>query len=85
MEEEIINSKKPDNYVENAGLLPYGTNVSAPAIKVEDITAWKSNLKGLYYLRASAGETGEKVGIKVEQDKIKDFKIDDTECLACSG
>ena len=49
------------------------------------ITAWKSNLKGLYYLRASAGETGEKVGIKVEQDKIKDFKIDDTECLACSG
>ena len=49
------------------------------------VTAWKSNLKGLYYLRASAGETGEKVGIKVEQDKIKDFKIDDTECLACSG
>jgi ribonucleoside-diphosphate reductase alpha chain len=49
------------------------------------ITAWKSNLKGLYYLRASAGETGEKVGIKVEQNKIKDFKIDDTECLACSG
>ena len=49
------------------------------------VSAWKSNLKGLYYLRASAGETGEKVGIKVEQDKIKDFKIDDTECLACSG
>ena len=49
------------------------------------ITAWKSNLKGLYYLRTSAGETGEKVGIKVESDKIKDFKIDDTECLACEG
>lgn len=34
--------KKPDNVSETPGLLPYGTNVSAPAIKVEDITAWKS-------------------------------------------
>ena len=34
--------KKPDNVTESPGLLPYGTNVSAPAIKVEDITAWKS-------------------------------------------
>ena len=28
--------KKPDNVVESPGLLPYGSNVSAPAIKVED-------------------------------------------------
>jgi len=34
--------KKPDNVAETPGLLPYGTNISAPAIKVEDITAWKS-------------------------------------------
>jgi hypothetical protein len=34
--------KKPDNVAETPGLLPYGTNVSAPAIKVENITAWKS-------------------------------------------
>ena len=34
--------KKPDNVVETPGLLPYGTNVSAPSIKVENITAWKS-------------------------------------------
>ena len=34
--------KKPDNVAENPGLLPYGSNISAPAIKVEDITAWKS-------------------------------------------
>jgi len=34
--------KKPDNVSETPGLLPYGTNISAPAIKVEDITAWKS-------------------------------------------
>jgi hypothetical protein len=34
--------KKPDNVAETPGLLPYGSNVSAPAIKVENITAWKS-------------------------------------------
>jgi len=50
------------------------------------IKAWKSKLKGLYYLRSSAGETGEKVGAKVESNKIKDFKIgDDDGCLACEG
>jgi len=32
---------KPDNVAENPGLLPYGSNVSAPAIKVEDIADWK--------------------------------------------
>ena len=49
------------------------------------IKAWESKLKGLYYLRTSAGETGEKVGGKVEENKIKEFKIGDTECLACEG
>ena len=34
--------KKPDSFAENKALLPYGDNVGAPAIKVEDITAWKS-------------------------------------------
>ena len=39
--------KKPDNIVwdekegYNASLLPYATNVSAPAIVHEDISAWK--------------------------------------------
>ena len=32
---------KPDNVAENPGLVPYGTNVSAPAIKVENIDNWK--------------------------------------------
>ena len=41
MEEEIINSKKPDNYVENAGLLPYGSNIGAPAIHIPNIESWK--------------------------------------------
>jgi len=31
--------KKPDNVAETPGLMPYGTNVSAPAIRVEDNTS----------------------------------------------
>ena len=33
--------EKPDNVADNPGLLPYGSNVGAPAIKVEDINSWK--------------------------------------------
>lgn len=33
--------KKPDSYVENAKLLPYGSNIGAPSIHVEDIEGWK--------------------------------------------
>jgi len=35
-------SKKPDNVVDNPGLLPYGSNVGAPAIKQEDVSLWKN-------------------------------------------
>ncbi|CAB4159377.1 Protein of unknown function DUF2452 [uncultured Caudovirales phage] len=38
--------KKPDNVADNPGLLPYGSNIGAPAIKVENIEGWKqSNAK----------------------------------------
>lgn len=33
--------KKPDNVADNPGLLPYASNVSAPAIVVQDINHWK--------------------------------------------
>jgi len=33
---------KEDNVAENAAILPYGTNIGAPAIKVEDVSLWKS-------------------------------------------
>ena len=42
-----MKKKYPDNIVYdeekgfNANILPYGTNVGAPAIKVEDIAVWK--------------------------------------------
>ena len=34
-------SKKPDNVADNPGILPYGSNVGAPAIKPTDINNWK--------------------------------------------
>ena len=33
--------KKPDNVSDNPGLLPYGSNVGAPAIKVTNMEHWK--------------------------------------------
>lgn len=33
--------KKPDNVADNPGLLPYASNVGAPAIRTEDVDAWK--------------------------------------------
>ena len=32
---------KPDNVVDSPGLLPYGSNIGAPAIKVDDVHSWK--------------------------------------------
>jgi len=43
-----MSKKKSDNIVHteedgyNASILPYGSNASAPAIKLEDISSWKS-------------------------------------------
>ena len=38
-----MKTKKPDNVADNPGLLPYGTNVSAPSIKSTDLTTFKKN------------------------------------------
>jgi len=35
--------KKPDNVADNPGLLPYGSNVGAPSIRIEDVEGWKQN------------------------------------------
>jgi hypothetical protein len=32
---------KPDNVSDNPGILPYGSNVGAPAIKTENLHIWK--------------------------------------------
>ena len=63
--------KKPDNVAETPGLLPYGTNVSAPAIKVEDITAWKSinAIKVNHQLQTKFNELKEEYKKLVEEYK----------------
>ena len=33
--------EKPDNVADNPSLLPYGSNVGAPSIKVDDVQSWK--------------------------------------------
>ena len=33
--------KKPDNVADNPGLLPYASNVGAPAIQLENVEGWK--------------------------------------------
>lgn len=49
-----MKNKKPDNIVfsehegYNASLLPYATNVGAPAIKTDDVVAWKT--RGIHQL-----------------------------------
>ena len=43
-----MEKEKPDNIVfsvetgYNANILPYGTNLGAPVIKIDDIVSWKS-------------------------------------------
>ena len=36
-----MDTKKPDNSAENKALLPYGDNISAPAIRLENVSSWK--------------------------------------------
>ena len=36
-----MKKKKPDQVVDNPGVMPYTTNVGAPAIRKEDIELWK--------------------------------------------
>ena len=49
---------KPDQVADNPGLLPYGSNVGAPAIKTTDIGAYKQEKlnKSNKYLKAKYDE-----------------------------
>lgn len=48
------------------------------------VKAWKEGLKGLYYLRTSAGVSAEVVNSKVERIALKDY-VENEECLSCQG
>jgi len=61
---------------------PSGTNKAF--VNQVHLQAWKQGLKGLYYLRTTAGVTAEKVGTKVGRDALKDF-VDEEVCVSCQG
>ena len=48
------------------------------------LKAYFEGLKGLYYLRTTAGRTGDKVGDTVQRAEIKNI-TDTEECLSCQG
>ncbi len=62
---------KPDNVAETPGLLPYGSNVSAPAIRVEDTTLWKNTnaIKVNHQLQTRFNELKEEYKKLVEEYK----------------
>lgn len=39
----FMKPKRPDNFVDNPGLLPYGSNLSAPSFRPTDLTSFKRN------------------------------------------
>ena len=48
------------------------------------VKAWKEGLKGLYYLRTTAGVDADKVSAKIERIALKDY-VETEECLSCQG
>lgn len=53
------------------------------------LMAWKQGLKSLYYCRSDAMRKADKVGTKVERERIEDMKdmlkTDEPVCIACEG
>jgi ribonucleoside-diphosphate reductase alpha chain len=45
------------------------------------LRAWKTGLKGLYYMRSTAAVEADKVGVALERNALKDAD----ECLSCHG
>lgn len=70
MEEETIN-KKPDNVADSPNILPYGSNVGAPAIVVDNLDTWKETR----IQKVNKQFNSRLVELKKEYDKlIEEFK-----------
>ncbi len=73
MEEETTN-KKPDNVADSPNILPYGSNVGAPAIITENIQGWKDTR----VQKVNKQFEDKFVELKKEYDKlIEEFKWND--------
>tara|TARA_R110000737_G_scaffold19659_4_gene37900 strand:- start:88 stop:399 length:312 start_codon:yes stop_codon:yes gene_type:complete len=49
------------------------------------LRAFNKKLKGLYYLRTSAGAKADTVSFKPTRVALTDYSVDDDECLSCQG
>ena len=71
----------------------FSPTVDIQYVHLVHLMAWQSKLKSLYYCRSDAMRKADKVGKKVEREKIEDLKEmaarlaagDETTCLACEG
>ena len=56
-----MKKEKPDNVADNPGILPYGSNVGAPAIKQTDVDTWKTEkvIKTNHYFKTRYNEIRE--------------------------
>lgn len=62
--------------------LPFGAQRSY--VNSVHLRAYRRGLKGLYYLRTTAGHSADKVSAHIERRALKDFNQEE-ECLACHG
>jgi len=60
---------------------PSGSDVNY--VNAVHLSAWKKNLKALYYLRTNSGVVAEKVSNKIERKYLQDYTIE--ECMSCQG
>lgn len=60
---------------------PSGSDVNY--VNAVHLSAWKKNLKALYYLRTNSGVVAEKVSNKIERKYLQDYAIE--ECMSCQG
>jgi len=59
----------------------FPSGVNKGYVNAVHIRAWKSKLKGLYYLRTTAGASADKISQKIVRNALKDAD----ECVACHG
>jgi len=64
----------------------FGKGVDKSYVNKVHLKAYRDGLKGLYYLRTTAGHTADKVGSQVVRQALKDYESTEAEeCLSCQG
>ena len=60
--------EKPDNVADNPNILPYGSNVGAPAIRPDDVDTWKNQkvIKTNKYFKSRYDEIKEEYRALIE-------------------